>query len=280
VGADYFNAVGLPLLRGRGFTPVEALQSGSPPVVVINDQLAKQLWPDGDALGRQVQLAGDDPTLFEVVGIVPATRHTLFESRPDAGVYLPFAVGFQSHVYFHVKFASLPAGREQARADMLRHEVHEVDPSLPILSVRSFAQHLEGNIQIWIVRAGAALFAVFGGLALCLAVVGAYGVISYSVARRTREIGIRMALGAQPEAVQRQILRENLVMLLGGLALGLLLALGVGKVVSSLLYRVGALDPLAFTLAPSILALTAFLACWIPTRRATKVSPMVALRAE
>jgi ABC-type antimicrobial peptide transport system permease subunit len=165
-------------------------------------------------------------------------------------------------------------------ADLLRRNVQGVDPLLPILELRTFAKHMDGNPQLWIVRAGAALFSVFGGLALGLAVVGIYGVKAYSVARRTREIGIRMALGAQGRTVQWMILREGLAMLVAGLALGLLLALGTGKVVSSILFEVSSTDPYAFTLAPAVLAFAALLATWIPARRATKINPMAALRTE
>ncbi len=287
VGEDYFKAAGLPLLRGRSFTAAEVADAGSPPVVIINDLLAKQLWPAGDAIGQRLQLSGAEagPTLakgageaMEVVGIVPAVRHNLFESQPSPCFYLPFVRGFASHVFFHVRFSSRTPDSEAANIDLLRRVVHEVDPALPVLALKSFRQHLDGNIQIWTVRTGAMLFAVFGGLALCLAVVGIYGVVAYSVARRTREIGIRMALGARPVAVQRMILGEGAVMVGSGLMAGLLLALVIGKVVSSLLYRVGALDPVAFTLAPLVLALAAFFACWLPARAATKVDPMVALR--
>jgi len=124
------------------------------------------------------------------------------------------------------------------------------------------------------------LFSIFGGLALGLSVVGVYGVKAYAVARRTREIGIRMALGARPGAVQWMFLREGFVMLGAGLAIGILLAVGIGKVVSGLLYEVGALDPVAFTIAPLLLAVAALLATWFPARRAARVDPMVALRAE
>jgi ABC-type antimicrobial peptide transport system permease subunit len=139
---------------------------------------------------------------------------------------------------------------------------------------------MDGNPQLWIVRAGAALFSVFGGLALGLAVVGIYGVKAYSVARRTREIGIRMALGAQGKTVEWMILREGFAMVVAGLALGLLLALGTGKIVSSILFEVSSTDPFAFALAPAVLASAALLATWIPARRATKISPMAALRTE
>ena len=158
--------------------------------------------------------------------------------------------------------------------------MRDVDPSIPIISLRTFAQYLDSNLDLWIVRAGAALFSVFGGLALGLAVVGLYGVKAYSVARRTREIGIRMALGAQPGMVSRLIMREGAIMLCAGIALGLLLAAATGKILSGILYEVGALDPVAFTAAPILLAAAALVATWLPARRATRINPMVALRTE
>ena len=139
---------------------------------------------------------------------------------------------------------------------------------------------MEANPQLWIVRAGAGLFSIFGGLALALAVVGIYGVKAYSVARRTREIGIRMALGAQRRAVLWMFLREGLTMVAAGLVLGFLLAIGTGKMVSSILFEVSPLDPFAFTLAPALLAAAALLATWLPARRATRITPMEALRNE
>ena len=217
---------------------------------------------------------------IEIVGIVPATRHALFEKDPPGAIYLPFARGFQSNVSFFVRFHSLPAGSEAATADLLRRTVRDVDPSIPIISLRTFQQHLDANLQLWIVRAGAAMFSIFGVLALGLAVVGLYGVKAYSVARRTREIGIRMALGAQRSEVLRMIMREGSIMLLCGVALGLLLAMATGKILSGILYQVGALDPVAFTAAPILLAIAALIATWLPARRATRVNPMRALRTE
>jgi predicted permease len=291
VGADYFNTVGLPLLRGRAFNMAEAMHQTSPKVAIIDEVLAKKLWPDGDALGQRIQFAEKDLTQakggggetraqIEVVGIVPYTRDNLFEKDPRGTLYLPFAGGFQSNVFFHIKFAP-NAGRDPgATADLIRRTVREVDAAVPILSLKTFAQHLESNLELWIVRAGAALFSIFGGLALALATVGVYGVKAYSVARRTREIGIRMALGAQRETVQWMILREGTVMLASGVVLGLLLAAGTAKLISGMLYNVGALDPLAFTIAPVVLAAAALFATWLPARRATRISPMAALRTE
>jgi ABC-type antimicrobial peptide transport system permease subunit len=217
---------------------------------------------------------------IEIVGVVPATRHALFEKEPIGGIYLPFARGFQSDISFFVRFHSLAPGTKASTADLLRRTVREIDPSIPILSLRTFAQHLDSNLDLWLVRAGAALFSVFGGLALGLAVVGLYGVKAYSVARRTREIGIRMALGAQAGAVLRMIMREGSIMLVSGVVIGLLLSMATAKALSGILYEVGALDPVAFTAAPLVLAAAALIATWLPARRATRVNPIQALRTE
>ncbi|PYK76825.1 MAG: hypothetical protein DME38_15615 [Verrucomicrobia bacterium] len=283
VGANYFSTVGLPVLRGRVFTEVEATQPG-PSVAIIDEPLAKKLWPDGDALGQRVQYAGEKEQqnqTIEIIGIVPVTRHDLFASEePDGSIYVPFARGFQSNISFFVRFHSLAPGNEASTADVLRRVVREVDPSLPIISLQTFAHYLDSNLDLWLVRAGAAMFSVFGGLALGLAVVGLYGVKAYSVARRTREIGIRMALGAQPRMVLRLIMGEGSIMLLCGLAIGLLLAAAVGKILSGILFEVGAFDPPAFASAFIILAAAALITTWLPARRATRINPMVALRTE
>ncbi len=303
VGADYFPTLGLPVVRGRAFTEAEATKPG-PKVAIIDEVLAKKLWPDADAVGQRIQYAAADvpsaqggegghvggsadvnerqkqEETIEIIGIVPATRHALFEKELGGGIYLPFARGFQSDVFFVVRFHSLPPGSESTTVDLLRRAVRDVDPSIPILSLRTFAQHLDSNLDLWLVRAGAALFSIFGGLALGLAVVGLYGVKAYSVARRTREIGIRMALGAQPGAVLRMIMREGSVMLVSGVVVGLLLSMATAKALSGILYEVGALDPVAFTAAPLVLAAAGLIATWLPAKRAARVNPIQALRTE
>jgi len=291
VGADYFSTVGLPVTRGRGFTESEATQPG-PKVAIIDEVLAKKLWPDGDAVGQRIQYAdqkggasadfnSEEKESMEIVGIVPATRHALFETEePVGGIYLPFARGFQSDISYFVRFRSLAPGSEAATADLLRRTVRDVDPSIPILALRTFAQHLDSNLDLWLVRAGAALFSVFGTLALGLAVIGLYGVKAYSVARRTREIGIRMALGAQAGAVLRMIMREGSIMLFSGVIIGLLLAMAAAKILSGILYGVHALDPIAFTVAALVMTTAALIATWLPARRATRVNPVQALRSE
>jgi len=284
------------LLRGRSFTEREASQPGGPAVAIIDEVLAKKLWPEGDAIGQRIQfpvrhdgtsengLADSNEIKrgesIEIIGVVPATKVRLFEKEPAGALYLPFARAFHSDAFFYVRFASLSGANEAATADLLRRTVQNVDPILPILELRTFAKHMDANPQLWIVRAGASLFSIFGGLALGLAAVGIYGVKAYSVARRTREIGIRMALGAQARTVLWMILREGFVMVAAGLVFGFLLALATGKIVSAILFEVSSTDPIAFSLAPLVLMMAALLATWLPARRATKISPMAALRTE
>lgn len=306
VGADYFPTLGLRVVRGRGFTAAECEQPGAPRVAIIDEALAARLWPDGDALGQRIQYAdadaargaggasgggtvsaseniaarpGDRDTL-EIVGIVPVIRSTLFSKQQGVAVYVPFAQGYQSTVQFHVRPAGDSPDAAAALLDAVRREVRAAAPGVPVFKVRTFRQHLDASVDIWLTRIGALLFSLFGGLALLLAVIGLYGVKAYSVARRTREIGIRMALGAEPGAVQGMILREGLVMTLSGGALGLLLAFGLGRLCAGMLYEVSPTDPLAFTFAPAALFLTAMLACWLPARKATRVNPLQALRTE
>ncbi len=302
VSSDYFAAVGLPLIRGRGFSSSESTSSDSPPVAIVDEILAEKLWPGGDAIGQYIQYASSNARIAEsdsghigmgldlsgekdsgeaiqVVGIVRAIRHGLFEKSPAGEIYVPFARGFQNDVSFFVRFRQFPQGSEAVAADLIRAAIRQTDPVLPILSLRTFQQHLDANIQLWLVRAVAALFTVFGVLALGLAVVGLYGVGAYSVARRTREIGIRMALGARSVEVLRMFMREGSITLFSGIALGLFLAVGTGRIVSALLYKVSPMDPMSFLAASVLLALALLTATWLPARSATRVNPLKALRS-
>ena len=304
VGAAYFSAVGLPLLRGRTFTPAEAESFGAPAVAIIDEALARKLWPEGDALGQHIQFAerdapkasddggkksgvsesvaarASDPKSVEVVGIVRNTRWDLFSDHQNGTVYVPFAQGYQGNVFFHIRTAPRAPGADAAALDTIRRELRTAAPGAPLLGTKTFRQHLDSSLEIWIVRTGAAMFSVFGGLALLLAAVGLYGVKAYSVARRTREIGIRMALGAAPRVVQQMILREGAAMIVTGVTLGLLLGLGLGQALASLLYKVSPVDPVTFVSAPIVLGVVALFACYFPARRATRVNPLTALRSE
>jgi predicted permease len=306
IGADYFATLGLRVLRGRNFTAAECTQPSAPKVAIIDEALAKLLWPEGDALGRRIQYANADAArapggapgggavsasetiaakpgetdTIEIVGIVPTIRTSLFSKNKGRAIYVPFAQGYQSTVQFHVRPANPAPGSAANLIDAVRREVRAAAPGVPIFKVRTFRQHLDASADLWITRIGALLFSLFGGLALALAVVGLYGVKAYSVSRRTREIGIRMALGAEPGTVQSMILREGVIMTLTGGVLGLLLAFGLGRVCAGMLYEVSPTDPITFVLAPTILFVTAMVACYLPARKATRVNPLVALRSE
>jgi ABC-type antimicrobial peptide transport system permease subunit len=164
--------------------------------------------------------------------------------------------------------------------ETVRSEIRAVDPHLPVLALKTLRMHVDGSFDLWIVRTAARMFVIFGAVALLLAAIGLYGVRAYTAAMRTREIGIRMALGARTSDALRMMLGEGLVLFGIGAGIGLVLSLPVGKVLSSLLYRVDSFDPLVLTLALALLASVSFVACYIPARRAARLDPMVALRDE
>jgi putative ABC transport system permease protein len=180
----------------------------------------------------------------------------------------------------HVRTARGGAAAEAEALQSLRREVRALDERLPIVAMATMREHRDRSMSSWLVRVGAALFAVFGGLAMFLSVVGVYGIRAYLVSRRSREIGVRMALGASARDVLALVFKEGLVLVVVGLAVGLLLAVGTGFAVASLVYEVGAFDPLVFSVAPLLLAAAALVACYVPARRATRVAPVVVLRAE
>ena len=215
-------------------------------------------------------------TVFEVVGIVASTHRQLFEKEFPGAVYVPFAQGAMGNAYFHVR----PAGATPNLAEAVRREIRAEAPGLPLFTSRTFAQHIETSVEHWMLRLSAALFGVFGGLAMVVALVGIYGVMSYAVERRTREIGIRMAIGAMPGAVGRMVINESLTITLLGVGLGWLLGLGVGQLLASVFVDLSAFDLVIFLAVPLGFVAAALLAAWLPARRATRVHPMAALRSE
>jgi predicted permease len=279
VGEDYFKTVGLSLLRGRAFNRAEADSPGGPRVAIIDQRLADNLWPDGDALGQRIHLGAGGDDAIEVIGIVPEVRYSFFRQLTGA-IYLPFAQGFRGPVNFHIRTRADTRAAALALTSEIRKRIQRAAPGVPVFKVRTFRQHLEASADLWLVHTAAILFSLFGGLALGLAVVGLYGVKAYAVSRRTREIGIRMALGANRREVVGMILREGLVTIAIGGSLGLLLGLGLGRLCATMLYNVSPTDPLALTVAPAILSGTAIAACLLPAWRASRVNPLTALRTE
>lgn len=284
VGADYFETVGLALLRGREFNLAEADSDGGPRVAIIDQRLADWLWPDQDPIGRQIGFgrtrtddgAGD----MEVVGVVATVRDDLFQSTPRPHVYVPFGQNYQDAMYLHLSTATTGADAQAAMLPAIRSEIRAVDEQLPIMSLKTLRSHIMESASLWMVRVGATIFTSFGALALILAVVGVYGVKAYTVAQRTREIGVRKALGATTGETLSLLLRESVLLTAVGLGLGLVLAALVARALASLLYEVSALDPFAFVVAPLILAAASLIATYLPARRAASISPITALRQD
>ncbi|MBL9218305.1 MAG: ABC transporter permease [Opitutaceae bacterium] len=286
VGADYFAVMGLPLRQGRPFTAAEADSPGAPRVAIIDEILAKQLWPEGGALGQFIRYGdrraeeGRDEKPMQVVGIVGSSRVDYFEDSPAGALYVPFAQGFANNAHFHVKPVNDTHEAALALVPQVRTALREAAAGLPIFKVRTFRQHAETSIEVWVLKLGSILLGVFAGFAVFVALVGIYSVKAYQVARRTREIGIRMALGALPEAVQSLFLREGLATASLGITGGLLLGLGLNRLLSSVLHGVPAFDPVVLAGAALLFLAAAALACWLPARKATRVSPLTALRSE
>lgn len=281
VSGPYFATMGVALLRGRTFSDVESFGTESRPVAMVDEVLARKLWPDGDALGQHLEWKqeGDgaaEAQSREVVGIVAATRRDLFEKEAPGAVFVPFAQGAMGNAHLHVR-PRLPLA---TLVETVRREVHAEAPGVPLFGVRTYRAHIQESAEYWTLRLSSLLFAVFGGFAALVAMLGVHGVLSHAVARRTREIGIRLAVGAAPAAVARMVLGESLSLTLTGVGLGLLLALGVGRMMSALFVDVAAFDWATFGLVPLLLVAAGLLAGWLPARRATRVSPMTALRCE
>jgi hypothetical protein len=267
--------MGIGLLRGRSFLPAEG---GARTAVVIDRLAAGRLWPDGDALGKHILMDGGEagkPSEMEVVGIVANVREHIVGRSGDPHVYTPFGQEYQSDMHVHLKVRS-----EAGMLESVRREIRGFDAALPVLSLKTMRQHLEGSADLWIVRTGATMFSIFGGVALLLAMIGLYGIRSYTVARRTREIGIRMALGATAGDTLRLVVREGAALTAIGAASGLALSFLVGKVLAGMLYEVSGSDPVVFLAAPAVLCAVSLAACYVPARRAARVDPMIALRWE
>jgi predicted permease len=277
VTPGYWEAVGRPLLAGRNFSEAEAADSAAE-VALVSRELAERLWPGADPLGRRirVEVEGKTPWLT-VVGVAP----TLGYARPGEDgererrqVHVPFATAGWRLAALAVRTDGDPA----ALAAPVRGEVRALDPSLPLYTVQVMSEYRASTL--WLQRAAGQAFASLALFALLLAALGVYGVMAYTVGQRTREIGIRMALGARAPDVVGMVVREGALLAAAGIAVGLLGAWGVSRLMRGTLYGVGPGDPVAFLAAPLLLAGVAVLASWLPARRAARVDPVAALRSD
>lgn len=275
----YFAALGIPVLAGREFSAVESSDRSAPRTAIIDTSLARRLFPAGDALGQRVRFAlGAPGEEFEIVGIVGEHRQEFLDRAPDYRLYLPVAHTLGGELYVLTAFAQ-PAAAVSS-LDRVRTALFAADPALPLLSHEPMRHFIEGEASLWSARFAAFVFAVFGVVALLLAVLGVYGVKAHAVALRSREIGIRAALGARPGDLVALILRQAAQQIGVAAAAGIALALLAGQGLASLIYHVSPADPLALLGAVTLLTATALAASLIPARRATEVDPMVVLRAE
>jgi len=267
----YFETIGIPLLKGRLFGNQD--QANTPPVVVINQTMARRFWPNEDPLGKQIKLA-EDGSLVTVVGVVGDAKHYWLEEQQKPQMYDAYSQDPGIFATAVIRTTVEPL----SLTEPVRQAVWKVDADQPMWKIRT--------VEFLVNRSTAdrkflmALMGIFASLALVLTIIGLYGVISYLVNQRTQEIGIRMALGAQMRDIMRMVLKQGMVLVLTGVALGLAAAWMLTRLMSRLLYQVSATDPLTFAAIALLLVTVALLACYIPARRATKVDPMVALRYE
>ncbi|MGH9852126.1 MAG: ADOP family duplicated permease, partial [Blastocatellia bacterium] len=273
VSADYFRTMGMQIRSGRAFN--EDDRAGAPSAVIINETLARRFFPGEDPLGKRLDSFNPQAPWPAIVGVVADVKHLGLDEEVRPEIYFPYT---QTPVYTDPILAVGGAIKPVRLAAALRSEVAASDPDQPVYEVMTMEQRLANSMALR--RNGALLFGVFAAVALIIAAVGVYGVISYSVSQRTREIGIRMALGAQASDVRTMILRQGLALLFIGIAIGLAGAIAATRAMTSLLFEVSATDPLTFIVVALLLTMVALLACYLPAGRATKVNPITALRSE
>jgi putative ABC transport system permease protein len=274
VDPTYFETMRVPLLRGRAFT--ESDNQMAPPVGIVNQIMADKFWPHQDPLGKSFSLktsTGPSKTL-QIVGVVTTGKYLFVAEDPTPFFYVPLAQNYSSARALQVR-SSVPP---ETLVAPVQAEVHKLAPDLPVTEAKTMKQAIGDDLLEY--RLGAGVAAAMGAIGLILAVIGIYGIVSFSTAQRTREIGIRMALGGSAGDVIRLILQQGVRMVIIGLGVGMLAALAITRAMTGLLVGVSPSDPLTYATVALLLAAVALLACWIPARRATRVDPGVALRYE
>jgi predicted permease len=272
VGPRYFEMMSIPVRRGREFAETD--RDGAPRVAVISETAARRLWPDGDAVGKRFHWGSVDGELVQVVGIAKDANYVMPGEAPKTVIYRPYAQESRGEMTIQLRTNAQVAGLRRPIWDAIRAAV----PTLPPPPVTRMVDDMA--IVLLPVRLGAALLGAFGALALVLAAAGIYGVASYSVARRTREIGIRSALGATRSRVVRMVLWESGRRVGVGAIVGLLMSIGIGAALSRVLYGVRPADPIVLGAVTLVIATIAMLATLAPARRAAKSDPVAAMRTE
>jgi putative ABC transport system permease protein len=266
----YFKVMGIPMLDGRDFTDQD--RPGAPDAIIVSRATAKKFWGDENPIGKQIHR----PTVtasYTVVGVVGEVRHTTLNQEYPC---LYFSAATRTASLMDIVLRT--QGKPEAILSAARARIRDLDPELPLSNVSTLEQYVYNNAAQ--PRLDAALLAVFSGVAMLIAAIGVYGVLAYSVNQRTREIGLRMALGAQPGGVLRWIVSRGMLVALAGIAIGLVSAFAMSRVLSSLLFDTQPRDMTTFTAVAVLLAAVAFAACLVPARRAARMDPLVALRDE
>jgi predicted permease len=271
VTPGHFDTMRIPLISGRDFTDFD--RENTTPVAVINQAMANLLWPGQEALGKRFAIV-QQPNLLQVVGVVGTTVIGQIGEDPQPIAYMPMRQQYSPAATLVVR----TTGNPESLLGLVRTQVQPIDKNLAFTNAQTVQQILGQGL--WPARMGAALLGLFGALALILASIGIYGVLAYSVAQRTSEIGLRMALGAQPRQVLGLVLRQGMLLALIGAGVGVLVALPVARMAGSLLYGVSATDPLTYASITLLLMGIALLACYLPAYRATRIDPLKALRVE
>jgi len=275
VGSDYFKTLGIPVVRGRDFGPRDVKEA--PRVAVINETMARHYWPNEDAVGRRFFIGSfSNGVPVEVVGVAKDGKYRTLGEDPRPYLYLSAEQDYGAYLTLHVRPRSAETAADALAA--VRRETAALDPNLPLLDVMPMTEAI--GTSLLPIRMAATVAGVLGVVGLVLAGVGIFGVVSFSVVQRTREIGVRMALGAQTRDVLRLVIWQGMRLALAGVGVGLLLAVALSRVLAGLLYGVSPTDVSVFAGVSLLLAVAAFAASYIPARRATKVDPMVALRYE
>src|SRR5262245_19812763 len=270
VGANYFQTMGIPLVQGRDFGAQDHEKSA--PVAIVNETAARRFWPNLPAVGRRVGYGGS--AYVEVIGVARDSKYITLGEAPTPYLYIPTSQNYLSSATLQARASGDPSELIGA----VQREVQALDKDLPVFGVKTMSQQLQGALMA--PRLAAALLGVFGAVAMLLAAVGVYGVVSYVVAGRTREFGLRMALGARPRNVAWLALRGGMTPVWIGIVIGLGASLAATRLLESFLYGVSASDPMAYAAAAILLGAVALLASFIPAWRTTKVDPMIALRCE
>ena len=279
ISSDYFLTMSIPLLHGRSFTDRDNAQS--PTVVIVNQSLARRLWPGEDPIGKRIRLTQGTPWM-SIVGVAPDLKNQALSAVARQEIYVPYVqANFgqnQNFTPYNIGLVARAALDPASLSGAIRGEVRALDKSLPVYDIKPMERIVADSISQS--HFTTLLLAGFAGIALILVTVGVYGVISYSVAQRTREIGIRKALGAKTRDVMTLFVGQGLALALIGVAIGSVLAFALTRVMTKLLYEVSATDAATFIAVPLLITTISLMACYVPVRRAVKIDPMIALRHE